>query len=117
MNSVISDNNVIKRKAFMLLSKTNSLQSYFLNPVNNSRIYILFDSVHILKCIRNNWLNVKSNDKTFGFPDIDDCNLIHKASFYTLDKLYEMEKGSTIKKAYMLNTTRVFIHTVLNVKM
>ena len=67
VNSVISDNNVINRKAFMLLSKTNSLQSYFLNPVNNSRIYILFDSVHILKCIRNNWLNVKSNDKTLVF--------------------------------------------------
>ena len=32
VNSVISDNNVINRKAFMLLSKTNSLQSYFLNP-------------------------------------------------------------------------------------
>ena len=34
---------------------------------------------------------MKSNNKTFGFPDIDDCNLIHKASFYTLDKLYEMD--------------------------
>ena len=110
VNSVISDNNVINRKAFMLLSKTNSLQSYFLNPVNNSRIYILFDSV--LKCIRNNWLNMKSNDKTFGFPDIDNCNLIHKASFYTLDKLYEMEKGSTIKKAYMLNYKSIHPHSI-----
>ena len=40
VNCVILDNNVINRKAFMLLSKTNSLQSYFFNPVNNSRIYI-----------------------------------------------------------------------------
>ena len=55
---------------------------------------------------------MKSNDKTFGFPDIDDCNLIHKASFYTLDKLYEMEKGSTIKKAYMLNYKSIHPHSI-----
>ena len=55
---------------------------------------------------------MKSNDKTFGFPDIDNCNLIHKASFYTLDKLYEMEKGSTIKKAYMLNYKSIHPHSV-----
>ena len=97
VNSVISDNNVINRSAFKLLAGADTLQSYFLNPVNKSRVYILFDSVHIMKCIRNNWLNLKSIDKTFTFPDMEDTTVLHKASFNTLDKLYEFEKGSIIK--------------------
>ena len=54
--SVISDNNVVNRKAFISLSGLPTLQPFFYNPVNNAKIYVLFDSVHILKCIRNNWL-------------------------------------------------------------
>ena len=54
VNSVISDNNVINRSAFKLLAGADTLQPYFFNPVNKSRVYILFDSVHIMKYIRNN---------------------------------------------------------------
>ena len=68
VNSVISDNNVINRSAFKLLAGADTLQPYFLNPVNKSRVYIiLFDSVHIMKCIRNKWLNVKSIDRNSHF--------------------------------------------------
>ena len=95
-----------------MLSKFDTLQPYFLNPVNNTKIYILFDSVHILKCIRNNWLNVKSDHKTFSFPDIDNIKIIHRASFTTLDRLYEMEKGATIKKAYTLNYKSIHPHSI-----
>ena len=96
--SVLSDNNVVNRKAFIALSGLPTLQPFFYNPVNNAKVYVLFDSVHILKCIRNNWLNAKSLDKTFSFPDIDDHSLIYNSSFNTLDKLYTLERGLTIKK-------------------
>ena len=56
--SIISDNNVVNRKMFMSLSGFDHLMPYIINPVNNiDKIFILFDSVHILKCIRNNWIN------------------------------------------------------------
>ena len=72
----------------------------------------MFDSVHILKCIRNNWLNAKSLDKTFSFPDIDDHSLICYSSFNTLDKLYTLERGLTVKKAYMLNYKCLHPHSL-----
>ena len=56
--SIISDNNVVNRKMFMSLSGSDHLLPYIINPVNNID-NIFFDSVHILKCIRNNWINLK----------------------------------------------------------
>ena len=50
---------------------------------------------------------MKSDDKTFGFPDSDDWNLLYKASFYTLDKLYKMD--SEIKDVSELLMMIVFI--------
>ena len=34
------------------------------------KLYILFDFVHIIKSIRNNWLNLKDYDLTFKYPDM-----------------------------------------------
>ena len=59
----------------------------------------------MLKCIRNNWLNDKSLDKTFSFPGIDDHSFIYNSSFNTLDKLYTLEPGLTIKKPTCKKTT------------
>ena len=51
--------------------------------------FLLFDTVHLLKCIRNNWLSEKCqkisiNNKT-------------TASFVDVKELYESEKGSILK--------------------
>ena len=53
---VISDNNIINRKMFIEFSGSNRLMMpYIVNPVNkNDRIYLLFNTVHLLKCMRNN---------------------------------------------------------------
>ena len=66
--AIISDNNIINRKMFIELSGSGSLVPYIVNLVNTfDRIYLLFDTVHMLKCIRNNWIN--QADKTFVYPD------------------------------------------------
>ena len=53
--SLISDNNLINRNSFKLLSGTNVLNPSIINPVNrDNKIYIIFDTVHLLKCVRNN---------------------------------------------------------------
>ena len=91
VNRVISDKNVINRSTFKLLAGADSLPPCFLNHVHNSRV--LFDSIHIMKCIRNSWLNLKSFGKSFTFPDPEDTTVKHKASFNTFYKLYEFEKG------------------------
>ena len=42
-----------------------------INPYSQQKLFILFDSVHLFKCVRNNWLNQKDYDKTFTFPTSD----------------------------------------------
>ena len=51
-------------------------------------------------------------DRTFTFLDLEDTTVLHKASFNTFDKLYEFEKGSIIKKAYMLNYKSLHPHNL-----
>ena len=70
--SVLSDNNVVNQKAFISLSGLPTLQPFLYNPVNNTKVYVLFYKVHVLmlKCIRNNWLNAKSVDKIYSYPGI-----------------------------------------------
>ena len=79
--AIISDNNIINRKMFIELSGSDSLVPYIVNPVNQiDRIYLLFDTVHLLKCIRNNWIN--QADKTFVFPDFHHNSSLKHVSFF-----------------------------------
>lgn len=67
---MISDNHSTNRRMFELLCG-GSLKPFIPDPFNSSRlIYLLFDNVHILKCIRNNWLN-RSN-QTFTIPNVEE---------------------------------------------
>ena len=46
-----------------------TLTSIVPHPVDITRnLFLLFDTVHILKCIQNNWLNTQDYNHTFLFP-------------------------------------------------
>ena len=63
---------MVNRKLFISLGGSDNLVPYMINLVNNvDKIYFLFDSVHLLKSVRNNWINLKNTHKTFTFPDIE----------------------------------------------
>ena len=50
--SLIFDNNIINLNCFKLLSGSDDLRLFIPNPVNpDYRIYILFDTVHLIKFI------------------------------------------------------------------
>ena len=109
--SVISDNNVVNRKMFMELSGTGRLVPYIQNPINvDERIYILFDTVHLLKCIRNNWIN--DVEKSFIFPDFSDNTVILNAVFSDLINIYHMEKESILKDGYKLTWKSLFPNNI-----
>lgn len=56
--AVISDNNSIIRKAMKLFSSPPKLQTAYEHPKDSERqLFILFDTVNLLKYIRNDWLN------------------------------------------------------------
>ena len=62
--------------------------------MHNNKIFILFDTVHLFKSIRNIWLNQKNTDFTFIYPHIDTHQLILRANISDLVKLYESELSS-----------------------
>ena len=79
---IISDSNIVNRKMCLLLSGADHLVPYFINPYKTSnKTFMLFDTVHILKCVRNNLINLKDTAKDFVFPDLRDSNVIRKACF------------------------------------
>ena len=57
---------------------------------------LTFDFIHILKSIRNNWLNQKDIDKTIHFPDAEILKLII-AGTPNVRQLYRSESRSLAK--------------------
>jgi hypothetical protein len=104
---LISDNNRINRNAFTSLCGGN-LSPCIPHPADqNEKLFILFDSVHLLKCIRNNWLAQSDQGLSFLFPSLHD-GVLRKASFLFLRKLFSEEKSSVIKMAPALNNKCLF---------
>jgi hypothetical protein len=69
--ALISDNNQVNCKAFETLSGTGKLEPFIDNPnFPGQKIFFLFDTVHIIKCVRNIWLNQNDADQTFTYPQI-----------------------------------------------
>ena len=96
----------VNRKAFKIMCG-GTLTSPIQHPSDpNSKLFFLFDTVHLFKCIRNNWLNVKIPPQTFQFPPFDDDHEFddaHSASFSVLKTLYETEKNLIVKQAPSLS--------------
>lgn len=104
---VISDNNAINSKAMSNFCKKKQLSIVYPHPVNNKRpLFYLFDSVHLLKCIKNNWMNVKPN-QIFTFPDFDNFDLKY-ASFQALIELHNTENNKLLKHGYSLTLKSLF---------
>lgn len=101
---VVSDNNRVNRNAFTALCG-GSLMPSIVNPFSpTERLFFLFDTVHLFKCIRNNWLAQKDCEKTLMFPSLyKQESTVLKASFAHLKKLYCEEKASAVKLAPALN--------------
>ena len=69
---ISTDNYPLNVKLFKLFSPVGDLEIKVPHPCDNSRVlFLTFDFVHILKSIRNNWLNLKSDAKSFIFPNFE----------------------------------------------
>lgn len=112
--TVITDNNRINRTMFNILSSRpgNECSYKMINEKYGSFIYLLFDTVHLLKSLRNNWLNQSDEAKTFVFPEFNantgHVGNIFKASFSVLRDLYKIESSKLLKCASKLNYKSVY---------
>ena len=67
---ISTDNFPLNVKIFKLFSPSGILETRVPHPCDRNRgLFVTFDFAHILKTIRNNWLNQKSEAKIFSFPD------------------------------------------------
>lgn len=109
--AVVSDNNAINRKALSMFSDPPKLSIVYPNPKDATRpMFYVVDSVHLLKCIRNNWINQKNLGTNLYFPMFDlsnnsvhpDC--IQWASFKDLRELHKLEASQLLKYSYRLSS-------------
>nr|XP_042912286.1 uncharacterized protein LOC110282455 [Parasteatoda tepidariorum] len=83
------------------------------NPFNtNIPLFLMFDSVHILKVLRNIWLNQKTKDTTLFFPSFENFDEIMEASFDDLRNIHYSEKNEIVKMAPKLNEKALFPSSV-----
>ena len=86
------------------------------HPCDNSRpLFFILDTVHIFNCIRNNWLNQKSDKRCilyppFNYDKISTANTsgFAIASFDSLKQLHYLESGNILKHAYKLSSKALF---------
>ncbi|XP_055928146.1 uncharacterized protein LOC129959352, partial [Argiope bruennichi] len=67
---VVTDNNSVNQKAMsQFASPSQSYSILYPHPVNKERpLFFMIDTVHLLKNIRNNWINQKNVDKCMFYP-------------------------------------------------
>ena len=101
---ISTDNFPLNVKIFKLFFPSGKLETRVPRPCDRNRgLFVTFDFVHILKTIRNNWLNQKSDAKIFSFPDFDNISIdqctypLCYASFHDISILYNSEPDSLAK--------------------
>lgn len=105
--AVVSDNNSINRKAMSFFADPPKVSIVYRHPSDSSRpLFFILDAVHILKCIRNNWLNQRNCGRCIFFPNfsaLSENPSVLTASFNTLCKLHEGEKNELLRLAPTLS--------------
>ena len=108
--SIITDHNATNKKAISFFWSPPKLFIVYPHAVMKYRpLFFLFDSVHILKCIRNNWLGQKDASKCMVFPKFchirnHELDSIQSTLFCTLQKLPVEKSQSILKYCYKLTS-------------
>ena len=70
---IVSDNYPLNVHLFKLLGDGKQLIPWVPHPNDSERsVYLIFDFVHIMKTLRNNWINQKDSHCTYIFPNFED---------------------------------------------
>lgn len=88
-------------------SETVTVDIVYPHPADNARpLFYVVDSVHLLKCIRNNWLNQKNPGTCIFYPEILSTSSLVRAngaSFKVIRDLHASEEHSVTKFGYGLS--------------
>ena len=96
--AIMSDNLSVNRKLHSLLRSQFSQIGDFaiVHPVVPERkLYLLFDPVHLLKCLRNNWETEKTKRLMFSLPGEMNFRIAH---WKDLVAVYDKEKDFPVRR-------------------
>ena len=100
---ICTDNYLLNVNLFKLLSPTSSLETCVPHPLESSRpLHLIFDFVHIVKTVRNNWINQIDSNHTFICPSFTSFDHSFNAVFQDLRNLFMLEQNSVAKTAHRL---------------
>lgn len=104
----VTDDNRLNQKFYSLLDSKGTYEYKYSD--DDDTAHLIYDSIHIAKNVRNNWLNKKDFRKTFWYPDFDDFSKICNASFVDLRELHKADfsDNKLIRKAYKLNKKTLY---------
>ena len=108
----ITDNHKVNQHYCKLFEHPGGCSAIATHPLDNRRVwFLLFDTVHLLKCIRNNWISEKCQRLSL------DSNTT--ASFADVKRLYDEEKDSILKTTRLtqaaVNPSRLQLQNVQHV--
>ncbi|KAF2880149.1 hypothetical protein ILUMI_26012 [Ignelater luminosus] len=104
---VVSDNHSINRKAISYFSNSPEVKIVYPNPADeNKPLYFVIDTVHILKNVRNNWLNKRNQD--FKYPNFSNMEISETASFEALKEMHASESTSLLKYGFNLSLKTLY---------
>ena len=109
----ITDNHKVNQQYCKLFDRLGDSCALVKHPLDNERVwFLLFDTVHLLKCIRNNWISEKCQKVCIEQSRTP-------ASFADVRELYEAEKGSILKTTTLtqaaVNPSRLQLQNVQHV--
>lgn len=112
---VITDNNALNGKAMSLFASPPKLSIVYRNPAQSSRpLFFIYDAVHLLKCIRNNWINQRDQMQTMRYPEFSSDGIYYEnhktilAPFKTLRQLYNYDAEYLVKHSYKLSLKAIY---------
>ena len=123
VEAVCTDNYPLNVRLYKFFSADSKLEPRVQHPCNPQRSLILFfDIVHIIKSIRNNWLNLKDYENTFIFPKFDaNISINHFTSsstypvlcyahFQDIRNLFKSDKFNVLKRAPKLTANPIITY-------
>ena len=85
-------------------SNIKTLPAFICNPFGEKqKIFLLFDLVHIFKCLRNNLIKIINHKKAFTFRSFDNNETLMRASSANCKCIYMLKINCVLRKALRLS--------------
>ena len=101
--AIIVDGNKVNQKFFSNFTRVAGKPWIAYLPELNKLMYLLFDYVHVLKCVRNNWLTEEHSQLEYEWNGKK-----YVADWNVLRHLHLVESSNLLSKLSKLNESSVF---------